>query len=282
MFRLLGADNFLSYFRDNRIVYLPGIYGVGKSGLAVMLSYIAVRYGWVKHVISTLPVAWGIDPDYCPPYSFLAIMDEMGQKFDARSFGDRAQNDFRKIILAFPRKVNAYIVISSKVAPDVSFRAMAAQRVFSALSVGIPLERWQWSLTEGQIEADGFFWVWNRPWLWKKDRNNPSAKYGHLPIPGGFSRVTNVFRRAMVGSIQEDGDFHTFQQEYGEATIDNLCRWFGVEQKYSTPELQSPIGGGRRNNKSADNSDGGQSGYTEVLGGLTNEVVSSGKFTLSS
>lgn len=203
MFRIYNGDIFLKTVRERRVLWLAGEYGSGKSLVEVMLSYLFLRERIVRAVVSTMPIAWAIPAACAPLTDVMVIYDEMGAEFDARSFGVKKQNDFRRRLIAFPRKLNMYVVLASKVAPDVSFRALTLQHTWGPL---LGFDLFWWSCEEGAVGGEGWFWVSGLDGLYKEARHDPyMLTYHHHYIPSSGGYVDSLVRRAIaVAQFEEE------------------------------------------------------------------------------
>lgn len=199
MLKFYQADDFLRQMFEHRLCFLGGNYGTGKSSLAVALAHLILSSGLAENCIACMPVCFAIPAEYCPVSNFVALLDEFGVEYDARSFGGKEQNKVRRSIVAYLRKLNAYAIVSSKVTPDVSFRPLIVQRAFSLYPM-LPLDIYSYGLEEGEMVTAGHFMVWDRAWLWRVDRYNPSAKYGNefVPSESQTDEISKFFARAIV------------------------------------------------------------------------------------
>lgn len=227
MIGFINADDFLRSFFAQRVVTLAGQYGSGKTSLAVALSYLLQSSGAVEYTVSTSPIVWAVNPWDCPPANFCVVLDELGTEFDNRSFADRKQNKMRTALLAFPRKLNMYIIVSSFVSPDVSFRFISVQRMFD-LHPFLPLEVYSYGIDNGDIREKSWFAIWDRDWLWRTDVNNPSPKYGSEAVPDSeyFAQIVALIDRAIRSARPSDKSPVEF---YGsEAQIAALREFYRV------------------------------------------------------
>lgn len=170
---LAGADDFFARFAQSRCVYLSGRVGTGKTLFSVWLSAELHRRGFVDATVSTFPLAWGVPAAGAPMLRVCYILDELGAFFDSRSAMDKRSNEFRKTVLAFPRKIESYIVVSSRVVVDKSFRGLTAQRYYP-LPGGWSI--WAYSEDEGVAQNDGIMLVPNLSGYW--------PYYHHKHVPG--------------------------------------------------------------------------------------------------
>lgn len=273
MLRFVNADTFLRHFVAQRVVTLAGQYGSGKTSIAVALSYLLQSGGIVEATVSTSPIVWAIPPWDCPSSNFVVILDELGTEFDNRSFADRKQNKMRTSLLAFPRKLNMYIIVSSFVSPDVSFRFISVQRLFD-LNPLLPFEIYSFGIENGDIKSAGWFGIWDRAWLWRTDRDNPSPKYGSEAVPDTeyFAQIVALIERAIRDARPSDKSPVQF---FGSESEQQALRQF-YRVGYNTPPdivLQSKEASSRKAVSGADSSP--QTTDAPILGGVVNQTVSS-------
>lgn len=274
MIRFLRADDFLRHFVSQRVVTLAGQYGSGKSSLAVALSYLLLSGGIVRHCVSTMPVAWAVPPELCPPSNFVALLDEMGTEFDARSFGNQKQNKMRTSLLAFPRKLNIYLIVSSFISPDVSFRFIVVQRVFDLTGL-FPLEIYRYGIENGEVKSAGWFGLWDRAWLWRRDAYNPSPKYGseYVTDADDFSQTVELFSRSIRAARKVGQAPVSF---FGRpSTVAAMSIWYRVGYDSAADIVSRPT----YTDNPADISSAGhspQTGDNALLGGQVSTGVSSG------
>lgn len=274
MIRFINADDFLRHFVAQRVVSLAGQYGSGKTSLAVALSYLLQSGGIIEATVSTSPIVWSIPPWDCPSSNFCVVLDELGTEFDNRSFADRKQNKMRTALLAFPRKLNMYIIVSSFVSPDVSFRFITVQRMFD-LNPMVPFEIYSYGIENGDIKSQGWFGIYDRAWLWRVDRDNPSPKYGSEAVPDSeyFAQIVALIERAIREARPSDKSPVEF---FGSESEREALRQFyrmGYNPNADTI-LQSPQAPSRTAVSGADNSPGPSN--EQVLGGFVAQTSSSG------
>lgn len=276
-----GGDEFLMHLREHRIVFNGGRYGSGKSSGIVFLSYLFLRYDIAEKCISNMPVSWAVPAVHVAPYSFVVLLDELGVFFDARSFGSKQQNKFRKNVVAYLRKFNSYLFVASRVSPDASFRGLAVQRLWSFIPF-IPLEIYQWSLEDGEHSPSGYFGFWNRGWTWRVDTVDPSPKYVHNFIPSSVKPIEDLFIRA-VEEVVEDDEWYDPNNIEEERAREDYFKWLGLEYRRSPNSREGAWAGEVRENTSREgDTDTADSGGGQILIGVSGEVNRSGRtgFTL--
>jgi hypothetical protein len=205
-----------------------------------------------------------------PYHSFVAVMDELGTDVDARAFADKRQNNIRKQLLAFPRKLNIYIIVASRTSPDVSFRSLTAQRMASVPGLG---EVWGYAFVDGKQSTGGWFILRGRAWCWRGRSNNPfpSALYGHEYVPGSMDAVYTHFEKC----IEVAAGVVNPQEAADSEGAENIAGRFGVVYRPST----GPVSGS--NNRKDNQPIQGQSASfgawesSGTLGGVVNETVNS-------
>lgn len=168
----LGMDDFLGRFTEGKQVYLSGGVGSAKTALAVALSYWLHRSNLVDATVADVPIAWAIPAALAPLFRVCLIIDELGSFFDARQFGEKGANQFRKDVLQFPRKVESYIIVSSRLVVDASFRSFTCQRSFT---LG-PLTRYAYGEDNGVLDSVGSFWIWGLDKLYRSPVLPPPHK----------------------------------------------------------------------------------------------------------
>jgi len=269
MLRFINSDDFLRHFVAQRVCTFAGQYGSGKTSLAVALSYLLESSGIVEYTVSTSPIVWAINPWDCPSSNFCVVLDELGTEFDNRSFADRKQNKMRTALLAFPRKLNMYIIVSSFVSPDVSFRFISVQRIFSFNPL-LPLELYSYGIENGEVKQQGWFGVWDRAWLWRRDRDNPSPKYGSEAVPDSeyFAQVVALIERAIRDARPSDKSPVQF---FGSEDQLEALRQFYKVGYHPTPDniLQPQDKKQRETISGGDSASGAEVG--QVLGGVVSQ-----------
>jgi len=267
MLRMLNATPFLMSVGSNRVLWLAGEYGSGKTSLAVALAYLLVYHRRADVVVSSTPCAFAVPLSLAPLSGFVAILDEAGVEWDNRSFGDRKQNMARKRVLAYLRKLNAYVILSSKVAPDVSFRALTVQQLWSFSWLGLPLEVFSYGYEDGVVGVTGWFGLHNRDWLWTTGSSAPSPKYGHDHVPLGFDSFVAHFQLAIASAVDDVEDPNECKPEDGEV----LRRWFGMGHKATANSLQKSASWWLPDDLQGKDNSGGQ--RSDVLAGNVSSSV---------
>jgi len=232
MLTFFGADDFLRHVIEHRVLYAGGRLGSHKSAVCVALSWLFHREGLVKYTVGTCPVSWGVDARLAPATDVCAILDEAGVWFDARNYGSGKQNVFRKTLLAYLRRLNAILLVPSRLSPDVSFRVLTVQRTFSFEFIGVPLDIYTYALGDGELGAEGRFGVYDLAWLWRVDNYNPSQKYADDYIPGGLDAIQGLFERGMAAHGEADADPHQFPTTDPD-TFRAYCKRLGLVPRES-------------------------------------------------
>jgi len=142
-------------------------------------------------------------------------VDELGWFFDARQFANVKSNEFRKTLLAFPRKVESYIIVASRLVVDASFRALSIQRTWAGFGVA----QYGFAESEGAANADGYFWVTGMDALYSqrvvgKVGNLYSDYYASRYIPSGIDFLREYVSRCMAAARDtEEYDPNDYAQE---------------------------------------------------------------------
>jgi hypothetical protein len=213
MIKLLRADDFLNAFAEHRILYASGRYGSGKSSLGVALAWDFGRRRMVDHCISSMPIAFG-EPARNVAGDAFVLLDEAGVFYDARRFADRKQNEFRTGAVAYLRKINSYLYISSRVVPDASFRALTVQRALAIINGRI--EVYKWALQDAAVDISGWFLLLDRAWTWRM------RLYDHRYIPAGAIHIEEWFKK--VTAVPDHGDPNEPPEAISERSTDPLAR----------------------------------------------------------
>lgn len=151
---MLVGEIFLNTFRTERVCWIGGHYGSFKTALALRMGIEFVERGWSKHILTNFPCEVATDLhrleslDDC-----FCILDEAGVWMN--------EGTFRNVI-AYPRKINTYLCLASKVEPPLKARKMTVQMVFNFWEWGIPLLRFQCSVDD-MNNRERFPLHWWRP-----------------------------------------------------------------------------------------------------------------------
>lgn len=173
--KLYGADDFKAVFDDAKLVYFAGRPGTGKTLFGVALALWLLEIGRVDAVIANVPIAFATPAQDAPLERVALVIDELGWFFDARQFGANDANRFRKTILGFPRKVQSYTIVCSKLVVDASFRALTVQRTFSLFGWW----RYTYAESEGGLDGLGNFWAHDFHKLFRADLLPPGSQNYH-------------------------------------------------------------------------------------------------------
>jgi len=201
MLKFWGADDFMRNVAQHRVLWLSGRFGSGKSSLAVAISYMLERRGFVRSTVSNMPISWAVPSSRASLRDWVAIFDEVGFFFDARNFADKKQNEFRKGVVGFLRKVNGVVLLASRVAPDASFRVFGVQRLFDLSLFGLPLEIYSYTLEDVKLQQEGVFYVWDRASLWRR-----RLVYLDWYVPSGVGTVRSFIERAIELAMAQAED----------------------------------------------------------------------------
>lgn len=183
---IAGYADFISRFRSARVLYLTGRNGTGKSNFATFLSADLQALGMTDCTVANYPIAWGRPVIRAPYKRVCYILDELGWFYDARESTTAAANRFRKTVVAFPRKLQSYIVISSRIVVDKTFRGLTAQRLYP-LPFGFSV--WAYSEDEGVNDNSGLMVIPNLvPYR---------EYYSHLYIPSEVDKMAEHILRAI-------------------------------------------------------------------------------------
>lgn len=192
--RFYGADDFLARFTSTRLVYLAGKVGSGKTSFGVALSHLLHTTGLVDATISNVPIRWASPMRWAPGRRFCILIDELGVFYDARTI-QGSGNQFRKVLLGFPRKIDSYVVVSSRIVPDKSFRALSVQRDYK-LPFG--WNRYVYGEDDGVLNAEGSFWVHGLSDVW--------PYYDHSYIPSSVDALSAHVQAAAAAATGGEVD----------------------------------------------------------------------------
>jgi len=226
MLKLINGDEFLTQLASKRVCTAAGDYGSGKTSVCCALAFFLMQAGLVDTCVSTAPLSFAVPASIAMerPRNIVAVLDELGTAFDARSFGDKNQNNIRRSFLAFPRKLNFYLLVPSWISPDASFRSMVFQRIFTFELIGLPLEIFSFGVEQGQLKEQGKFAIWDRAWLWRSTKMRSTPIYGNEYIPETFEHIVELFRRAVENS---KGDKES--NEVLPSAIGLFRRWHNIQ-----------------------------------------------------
>lgn len=145
------ADEFLKNVANNRVVWLWGRFGSGKTLLSLYIAQWLVENEYAAYVSSNIPVKGAVQPHEMPvPYKDSAIiLDEAFLYMDNWLVAKR--------YLAFSRKLNHYIIMPSVWAPSPRLRTFAAMRVLNLYNMGLPLWIFHWWVDMGRFSDKGYF-----------------------------------------------------------------------------------------------------------------------------
>ena len=273
MIKFLHADEFMAVVLEHRVLYFAGEKGSGKSSVMAAMSYLLLRLGKAKHCVATMPLAWAMPADMCPSANYIACLDELGTKLDARSFAEKGQNEMRVSALAFPRKLNVFILLASVIVPDASFRALTVQRTMRFWPF-LPLEIFYYGFDYGKQQKAGWFAVWDRGWLWRVDKNNPSPKYGSEYVLSSVEPVFSLFRRSIADAQGiEEPNFVGDEEDRQE-----FARWLGVEYGPSADHVPDSDNGQNGGDQSGQ-SDTTETGQGRVFNGRVSATNRAGGIT---
>lgn len=147
----LRGGIFLHTLRNYRIAWIGGRYGGGKSAVSVRLGIEFLERGWVEHIIGNFPcVAFDSWRDMGELRDAFIILDEAGAWMKEKDFEDT---------VAFLRKRNLYLVLPSVMPPPIKARALNIQRTINFEIIGIPVWRYQMSLSYMNVfEQAALYW----------------------------------------------------------------------------------------------------------------------------
>jgi len=250
--KLWLADDFLSVFDDAKLVYFAGRPGTGKTLFGCFLALWLLEIGRVDAVISNVPLAFATPATDAPLERVALVIDELGWWFDARQFGGADSNKFRKTILSFPRKVQSYTIVCSKLVVDASFRALTVQRTWSMMG----LWRYTWAENEGALGEVGNFWVTGVDRLFAADLLPPgitSTMGGRRPmvsqyyatgyIPNGVQYLADWCMRAVaVSQDAKEYDPNTLWRfDDDEVSHDVVVPAQAIQREEFTPPSESGL-----------------------------------------
>ena len=104
MIKFIMAEDFFSMLVFFRVLYLEGRPGAGKTYLSVLLSAYLLSGGYVKRVVSNVPISWG-EKAIAPLTDACIILDESWMYINSRS----DVMDYA----GFVRKFNHYLLLPS-------------------------------------------------------------------------------------------------------------------------------------------------------------------------
>lgn len=239
-----GESEFIMRYMSRRCLWGSGDTGAGKTSLFVCLSHYLLSRRYFSHVVSNMPLAFAVPADAAPLRHVLVLWDETGVELDARSYAVKSQNDVRKKLLAFPRKIDTAFLMSSCVPPDASFRSMEVRAVCLQL-FGL-LDIWRWS-NDSQSKSgtyDGFFFLLHRDWAYRAAPARlasgvAAGLYDTYCAPGTITPVVRWAERAAANIKCNSEDPNA--EDWVAAAAD----FFGVKYSEASSEFErSRVDGG--------------------------------------
>jgi len=156
---LLAAGDFIRTVNNNRILWLRGRTGGGKTSLAFRLSYELMLDYEYRYMLSNVKNVWTDKPDWVvmrngKHMDTILILDEAGEFVQSQSQADQW--------VGYMRKLNNILMLPSTRPPHSSVRFLSVQRLFSFGVIGIPLWIYKWTLDNGDQSETGKF-GWYKP-----------------------------------------------------------------------------------------------------------------------
>lgn len=192
---MIIGDTFKLWVQFNRIVFIRGRLGGGKTLLAVAIADWMLRDGLVTRVWTNFP---------CRLSSYVedlidtvAILDEAWQWLDYRVVKQNRSHAYA----AFLRKANAYLVMASARAVVRELMDLTVYRFLDLTHLGIPVwwYRARWVLDEknGDVEYCNFFLVNPQKYFNLYPTRYVPVSDGHIP------ELLSATIEKLVGSVEE-------------------------------------------------------------------------------
>jgi len=157
---LVGSSVFAGLIEVYRVVWFEGRYGGGKTAAAVRFAYDLLEKGFVKHLVSNIPVVFESDPWDIEPVitdteyrlDTVILLDEGGLFLET--------GKDVKGFLAFLRKMNIVLLIPSVEPPATTIRKLSVTRRFNGYKIAIPAWVYRYTLsTGGYKDTERFYWL---------------------------------------------------------------------------------------------------------------------------
>lgn len=147
-------DDPIAYWYTTRVAVITGRYGGGKTLLAVMWTWRALRGQRASAVVANMPLAipglvpvgdYRADvPDYGAVSDAVIIIDEAWQYLPSGAAFTRVRE-----FLAYLRKRNLYLLAPSVMPVARQVRGLIVERALSLMPLGLPLWLYRWRLDAG-------------------------------------------------------------------------------------------------------------------------------------
>lgn len=167
---LYGTNTLMGFLKTSRVCWLRGRYGSGKTALAHRLAYELVSDGSFRYVISNCRSVWADNPADVVLregrfVDAVLILDEAGMFVDGSYKARR--------YLAFLRKLNVCVLLSSFMKPAAVMRDFSIKRFINWEVAGLPVWSYRYLVSDGVDRySDVFHWI------------NPSEIFGVYDTAG--------------------------------------------------------------------------------------------------
>lgn len=164
---IMSFDLFKKYLWDNKMVWIGGRLGGGKTALAHYIAHAMMtdkRYGF-RWLVSNVPSVWADTIEdvtnnlaVAPTGDALLadavmILDEGGIFLKTAREADR---------LKFLRKMNILCIVSSRTPPNRDLQVCTVRRTYNGYSAGLPFWRYKFGMSDGSLDEE-FNFNWWRP-----------------------------------------------------------------------------------------------------------------------
>lgn len=157
----------MSYLTNFRAVWIGGRYGGGKSALAVRLALDLVVNDYATCIASNQPLYLGVEgrkvsaEQVQETHNCVVLLDEGWNQL-----GQGSDNKRIKSWMAYLRKRNQYIVLSSVLDLARSLMVFCIERAWNFTPFGVNLWVYRWKLTTGRLTkraANAGLLLWWQP-----------------------------------------------------------------------------------------------------------------------
>jgi hypothetical protein len=172
---LVNAGVALSQLRGFRMCWYPGRFSSGKSAIAFRMAY-ELSQNWGYRIVSnqecvwneTVPPDWIFDDRGNMTLQCIAIVDEGGlwvqDEVEAMEY------------LAFAGKMDLIVSLPSITEPCDLFASLSIQPMYNFRSVGVPINVYQWRVSQQKAKFQGGFQWWGMEEIYGTYSTlNPSA-----------------------------------------------------------------------------------------------------------
>jgi len=206
---LLWAYDFMRSFAGNRLCWIAGRFGSGKTLLSLFMAQWLVDNQYAVAVASNIPIVGAIQPYDIPvPFRNCAvIVDEASLYLDHWT---RA-----KKYLAFVRKFNHYVIMPSVWPPSPRLRDFTVRRFADLSTVGFPLWIYRWRIMiPGEKTEGGYFGLYHP--------EKAFGIYSTTYIPSDDGGISRAIEKTMLltgfkGSEDEQSGTFSGFEDAGEA-----------------------------------------------------------------